>query len=171
MDCGAISAVIDLSLSADVLIDAEEGEAEAHEEKAREQVRCEERRKGNGQFQRALRRHQIVDEGDAHHVEQAATKHGLTARTSRPGFEAGGVDATLGQRLVTVRAISVRAIRFRDSLAAKWTFSSDHLHSGRASQENVKGALCKQGRVSIKKNQEVLGKTVCQEQTARLTSL
>lgn len=42
-------------LAADVLKDAVEGESESHDEKARQQVRCENRRKRNGQFQRALR--------------------------------------------------------------------------------------------------------------------
>lgn len=157
-------------LAADVLEDAVESEAQSHKEKTREQIRCEQRCKGNGQFQRALRRHQIVDEGNAHHVEKAATKHGLTARASRPGFEVGGVDATLGQRLVTVRAISVRAIRFGDLLAAKWTFSSGHLNSGGTNSESEGDPNASRLGLGAErvKNAE---RKVCQEQTARTTSL
>lgn len=81
LDCDAISVAIDEALAADVLEDAVEGEAEAHKEKAREQVRGKQGRVGHFDRVGAVWRHDVVNEGNAHHVQQAAAKRGLTART------------------------------------------------------------------------------------------
>lgn len=56
------------------LVDAVNGEAEAHDEEEREQPGGEHRGIGQMDLVRAAGRHKVIDGGDAHHVKQAAAE-------------------------------------------------------------------------------------------------
>ena len=83
------------TLFADALVDAEEGEGEAHEEKDRKQIAREKRSKRNRQLQHAVWRKKIIDERDGHHVQKSATKRRWTIRARGPGRWSSGGNAAL----------------------------------------------------------------------------
>jgi hypothetical protein len=134
-------------LFADVLVDAEKSEGNAHQEKEREQVAREKRRERDRKFQEAGRGKKIVDEGDSHHVQKTATQRGFAAVTAgcADGCCRRGRDAPLGQRLVTVGAVP-EDVRYR--FTAKRALSNTHLARSICQNGEARDTPMRQGYVA-----------------------
>src|SRR6185437_15351330 len=112
------------------------GETEAHEEEEREQPGGEHRWVRQMNLVRAARGHEIVDGGDAHHVEEAAAEGIAVGRFGRV------MEAALGQSFVAERAVAPAILR--DFLAAKRTLSNAHAPLGA-----LRGETCTQDTTCV----------------------
>lgn len=105
------------------LVDAVDGEAEAHEEEQRQQPGGEQGRIRQMDLVGAAGRHEVIDGGDAHHVKEAAAE-GVAVGPF------GGVmmDTALGQSFVADGAVARAGVS--EFLAAERTLSMAHAPLG-----------------------------------------
>lgn len=119
MRLGPLATMRRVSRAEGALVDAVNGEAEAHEEEQRQEPRGEHGRIGQMNLIRAARRHEVIDGGDAHHIKEAATE-----RVAVRPFAGLVMEAALGQRFVTDGAVAYASVR--KFLTAKRTLSVAH---------------------------------------------
>lgn len=84
---------------------------------------------------RAAGRHEIIDGGDAHHVEETAAKGVAVTAFGRRMME-----TALGQSLVAERAIT--SAIFRNFFAAKRTLSNGHTPLGPRADRRTQDTTC-----------------------------